>query len=308
MTVNVENPVPRVRAEAVRKDIPCNFCGSDNPRPFRPGYGRGLVQCQQCGLIYVSPRPADEELYALYGETYFKSGDSRTVGYTDYLSDERNIRKTFAERLKRVERDIAPPGRLLDVGCSMGFFMAEAEKHGWEVQGSDVSAFAVEHTRTRFGFDARHGSFLELDYPAGAYDLISMWDVIEHVPDPMAHLHKAAALLRPGGVLVISTPNVESLPARLARGNWVGYKLSEEHVYYFSKRMLAKMLDRAGFDVLNARHIGKYVTVSLFLDRFGMYFPSLARLLQFFERRFGLSEWSLSINPFDIVCITARKR
>jgi len=298
---------PRIGLEVARKHVPCNVCGSSEQRPFCPENGLGLVQCAHCGLVYVSPRPDPNELYALYGETYFHNDESGVVGYTNYLRDEANIRKTFAGRLKWLERFVQP-GRLLDVGCAAGFFLDEAHQRGWQVEGLDVSTFAVKYARERFGYDVRHGSLTHLDYPEGAYDLVTMWDVIEHVPDPMAYLRKTAALLRSGGVFSLATPDVDSLPARLTGARWVGYKLSEEHVYYFSVRMLRRMLDEAGFDVIDTRHVGKYVTLRLFLNRLGMYSPLLAKSLELAERAFRLSEWSLYINPLDIVAVTARRR
>ncbi len=293
--------------DVLRHDVPCNLCGSTDQKSFCPGNGRGLVQCQACGLVYVSPRPDPEVLYKLYSETYFRNPDSGTVGYTNYLKDEPNIRRTFARRLKFLERFVAP-GRVLDVGCAAGFFLAEAQRRGWQAEGLDISAFAVKYSRDRLGLDTRHGNFLDLDYPEITYDLITMWDVIEHVPDPMGYLDKAATLLRPGGILALATPDVDSLPARLTGRRWVGYKLSEEHVYYFSTRTLTAMLDKAGFDVIHSRHVGKYVTMSLFLNRLGMYLPLVARIGQWLGRRLGLSEWSAYINPWDIVAITARRR
>lgn len=301
---------PRVRSEVVRKDIPCNLCGGTTTKPFCPENERGLVQCQNCGLVYVSPRPDPNELYALYGETYFNSDDSGTVGYTNYLKDENNIRKTFAGRLDWLAKFIQPgkSGKALDVGCALGFFLDEAHKRGWNVQGLDVSGFAAQSTQERFGYEARHGTFLELDYPEGEYDLVSMWDVIEHVPDPKAHIEKIARLLRTGGVFTLATPDVGSLPAKLTGKRWVGYKLSEEHVYYFSVETLTHMLNDAGFDVVDWRHVGKYVTLRLFVDRLSMYSPILSKIGEAIERTFKLSDKALYVNPYDIVAVTARKR
>lgn len=298
---------PRVRLEVVRKHVPCNLCGSSERVAFCPENERGLVQCQNCGLVYVSPRPDPNELYALYGESYFHNDDSGTVGYTNYLRDEFNIRKTFSRRLKRLECYVKP-GISLDVGCAAGFYMAQAHERGWQVQGLDVSHFAVGYVSERFGYDVRQGSLLELDYPSNCYDLITMWDVIEHVPDPKAYMEKIADLLKPGGVFALATPDVDSLPARLTGKRWVGYKLSEEHVYYFSLRTLKRMLNDAGLDVIDSYHVGKYVTVSLFLNRLSMYSPLLARIGGWAERRFHLSERSIYVNPFDIIAVTARKR
>lgn len=298
---------PRISSDIGRKHIPCNLCESNERKPYCPANGKGLVQCQNCGLVYVSPRPDSHELYALYGETYFHNSDSGTVGYTNYLKDESNIRLTFQGRLNWLEKFIQP-GKLLDVGCAAGFFLDEAHKRGWQVQGLDVSSFAVNYTTERFGYDTRNGSLLDLDYPRDSYDLITLWDVIEHVPDPKAYTQRAAELLRPGGVISLATPDVDSIPAKLTGKRWVGYKLSEEHVYYFSVKTLTRMLNEAGFDVVDVRHVGKYVTLRLFLDRLGMYSPILAKLGELVERAFKLSEKALYVNPYDIVAITARKR
>ncbi|MBL8132723.1 MAG: class I SAM-dependent methyltransferase [Anaerolineae bacterium] len=297
-----------MRVEAVQARIPCNLCDSEARAPFCPENGLGLVQCQNCGLVYVSPRPEAHELYAIYGESYFKNDNSGVVGYTNYLRDEANIRKTVVGRLKRIERWRRPPGRALDVGCAAGFFLSEAEACGWQVSGIDVSTYAVDYARQRFGFDLQIGSLLEADYAPESFDLVSMWDVIEHVPDPKRYIEAAAQLLKPGGVLVLSTPDVRSLPARMTGRRWVGYKLSAEHIFYFSAATLSCMLDSAGLEIVEHRHIGKFITMRLFLDRLGMYSPLLARVLTVFERAFHLSERALYINPFDIMCITARKR
>jgi 2-polyprenyl-3-methyl-5-hydroxy-6-metoxy-1,4-benzoquinol methylase len=283
------------------------LCGSEARVPYRPENGRGLVQCQNCHLVYVSPRPDPNELYALYGESYFCNNDSGTVGYTNYLNDESNIRTTFTRRLKRLER-FAQVGRVLDVGCATGFFLSQAQSRGWQVEGLDVSHFAVEYAKNHFGFDVQQGSLLELDYPPNSYDLITLWDVIEHVPDPKRYIERIAELLRPGGVFALATPDIDSLPARLTGKRWVGYKLSEEHVYYFSPRTLTRMLNDAGMDVIDSYHVGKYVTFSLFMNRLSMYSPLMARIGGWAERVFHLSERSLYVNPFDIIAVTARKR
>jgi 2-polyprenyl-3-methyl-5-hydroxy-6-metoxy-1,4-benzoquinol methylase len=305
--VPIQSSAPRIHQNVARQDIPCNACGSRENSPYCPANGLDLVKCSQCGLVFVSPRPDAHELYALYGETYFQNDASSTVGYTNYVKDEANIRKTFGGRLRQLEGFVRP-GRLLDVGCAAGFFLAEADYRGWDVQGLDVSSFAVEYATQRFGLTVKQGSFTELNYPKAHFDAVTMWDVIEHVPDPLAYIQKAAAVLRPGGILALATPDVDSLPARLTGKRWVGYKLSEEHVYYFSARTLSKLLDKAGFEVVNVRHVGKYVTLRLFLDRLSLYSPTLAKILTVIENRFQLSERSLYMNPFDIVAITAKKR
>lgn len=307
--MNPSSPAsPRVADTVERRTIDsCNLCGYRDTEPFCPANGRGLVKCKNCGLVYVGQQPEAEELYALYGETYFHNDESGEVGYTNYIKDEANIRRTVNRRFEHIEKFVKP-GRLLDVGCAMGFFIDEASKRGWQVEGMDVSHFAVQYVKERFGHEAYQGSLKTLDLEEGAYDLVTMFDVIEHVPDPKGYMVEVGKLLKSGGIFELATPDVDSIPAKLTGKRWIGYKLSEEHVYYFSVNTLRQMLDFAGFDVVHVRHIGKYVTLRLFLDRLGFYAPWLSKPLAVLERMFKLSERALYVNPLDIVAITARKR
>ncbi|MCY3944693.1 MAG: class I SAM-dependent methyltransferase [Anaerolineaceae bacterium] len=264
------------------------------------------MRCQECGLVRVRSHPEQSELNALYGESYYRSRNSRHLGYTDYVADEANIRRTARRRLRQLQRH-AVKGRLLDIGCATGFFLDEAQKAGWSVTGLDPSDFAVQYARNHFGLDVLHGTLENVNLPAQSFDLVTMWDVIEHVSDPAGCIRQVRRLLRDDGVLTLATPNVESIPARLAGRAWVGYKLSGEHVTFFSKRTLSQMLDSAGFTVLQTRHIGKHVSLALFRNRLGMYFPLMARLLNVVEDLAGLSTLSLYVNPFDIIQVTARK-
>jgi len=299
---------PSINTQAQRKSIEaCNLCGGMTHQPFCPQNGRGLVQCMNCGLVFVGEQPPAEELYSLYSENYFHNDESGEVGYHDYIKDEPNIRKTVNKRFNHIEQFVKG-GRMLDVGCAMGFFVDEAHKRGWQVEGLDVSKFAVEYVQERFGHTAYHGSLLDVDLPQGAYDLVTMYDVIEHVPDPQGYMNAVGRLVKSGGIYELATPDVGSIPARMTGKRWIGYKLSDEHVYYFSIKTLTQMLDNAGFDVVHTRHIGKHVTLNLFLDRLGFYVPWLSRPLQALESTFHLSDRSFYMNPMDIVAITARKR
>lgn len=300
------NISPRIQVER-HKVSSCNLCGKNNYKAFCPENGRGLVQCENCGLVFVAEQADPQELYALYGETYFQNAESGEVGYTNYIADEGNIRQTARKRFAHIER-FAQKGRMIDIGCAMGFFVDEASKRGWQVEGLDISQFATEYVTKNFGHKSHNGSLLEVDLPTGAYDLVTMWDVIEHVPDPQAYLKRVAELLKTGGVVELATPDVGSLPAQITGKQWIGYKLSDEHVYYFAVKTLSAMLEKAGFEVVHVRHVGKFVTLRLFLDRLGFYMPLLSKPLQWLEKTFKLSARSFYVNPFDIVAITARKR
>ena len=306
--MNREEPFRAVRpAGAVAPGEParpCNLCGSLNRERF---VRDGLLRCQECELVYVASHPHQNDLGELYGESYYRSENSRELGYTDYVADEANIRRTARRRLQRLQRHVRT-GDLLDVGCATGFFLDEARQAGWSTSGLDLSDFAVQYARREFGLEVLCGTLESVKLPAESLDLVTLWDVIEHVPDPAGCIREAWRLLREDGVITLATPDVASIPARLAGKSWVGYKLSGEHITFFSKRTLIRMLEAAGFEVLQTGHIGKHVPLALFRDRLGMYFPPLAGLLKVAEDLTGLSALSLYVNPFDIVQVTARKR
>lgn len=286
---------------------PCNICGSTVRQPYCEENGLNLVRCNQCGFVYVYPQPFWRSLHELYDESYFRNSNSSSVGYTDYIADEENIRRTARGRLNHLHRYVHPR-RLLDVGCAAGFFLDEARAAGWQVTGVDISAFGVEFARERFSLDVHQGDLCDLNLPLNEFDLVTMWDVIEHVPDPAANIQRAAQLLRPGGYLTIATPDVYSVPARLTGHRWVGYKLSHEHLSYFSRSTLTMLLEAAGFEIVSCRHVGKHVPFQLFCDRLTLYLPRMARGLQLAMRALGASNWSLYINPMDIIQVTARLR
>jgi SAM-dependent methyltransferase len=293
--------------------VPCNLCGSRDTRPFLASVRRGLVQCVACDLVYVGRLPEQAALDALYDEAYFQkqaapaAAAAEQVGYAEYAKDEPTIRRTARRRLDHLARFVAR-GRLLDVGCALGFFLDEAHRRGWEVTGLDVSPFAARHVRERFGHPAHEGGLLDAPLAPGSFDLVTMYDVIEHVRDPKAHVEAVRRLLGPGGVFECSTPDKDSLGARVTGRRWIGYNVSEEHVFYFSSRTLRRMLEEAGFEVLATRHVGKDVSLKLFQERLAFYAPRLARAIAYATRAFQQKGATFYVNPFDTVALTARRR
>jgi SAM-dependent methyltransferase len=147
---------------------------------------------------------------------------------------------------------------LLDVGCSAGWFMSVAEAGGWKATGFDVSAGSVAHCKAR-GYDARVATLDEHDLPAGSFDVVAMFDSIEHMPSPMAALRAAHALLADDGIVMITTPNIDGLFPRLTYqlfgrtfGAWE-HPTPPGHIFQFGKKTLAAALDRTGFTMLHEK-------------------------------------------------------
>ncbi|MFN0093264.1 MAG: methyltransferase domain-containing protein [Dehalococcoidia bacterium] len=285
----------------------CVVCGAVGRVAVRGAKLAHLWDCAECGLRSVRELASQDELRAVYGESYFQSERSHVVGYSDYAADRSCILATASRRLRSIERLLPEKGRLLDVGCALGYFARAALDRGWTAEGLDISAHAVEHARSVEGIEARCGSIEEAGYAPGSFDVLTLWDVIEHVPDPAAYLRACSGLLRPGGVLALSTPDRRSLVAKATGSRWMGYKLADEHLYYFDRRTMADALRTAGLRPLRAGTAGKHVTAGFFADRLQLYAGPAGRLLGGVVRRLGLAERAVYVDPRDILFLAARK-
>jgi len=139
-------------------------------------------------------------------------------------------------------------GKLLDVGCGDGRFLAKMRDLGWEVTGVEPDGLAVEVARERFGLDVHRGTLEDIRFPERTFDVVTMNHVIEHVPDPVGTLEECLRVLKPGGRLVVTTPNVESLGHRLFGKRWFHLD-PPRHLYLFSARSLLMCAERAGLRV-----------------------------------------------------------
>ncbi|MCO5170957.1 MAG: class I SAM-dependent methyltransferase [Planctomycetes bacterium] len=240
----------------------CVACGGSG-RHWARRAGRDLVRCEACGLIWVPDGLLlDEQGATIYeGERPIFLQD----GNEQYYLDETNTR-SCREKLAWV-RTLVPPGaRLLDVGASFGHFLSVA-RPVYAAAGLELSAAAVEWSRQRFAVENHVGSVYAIPPAlAGPHDAVTLWDVIEHVPRPGEALEALAAVLRPGGLLFLSTPDAGSVVARLLRGRW-HYVDPVQHLALFNARSLGLLLERAGFAPLERRSLGHFYRVGYVLDR-----------------------------------------
>jgi 2-polyprenyl-3-methyl-5-hydroxy-6-metoxy-1,4-benzoquinol methylase len=301
------------KGDSVLERVRCNLCGADDTAPVTEIDGFHIVRCRQCGLIYVNPRYREELLQRIYTETYYDHDGIQNglefFGYDNYLEDEENIRITFAKRLKTIER-YATKGKLLDIGCATGFFLDLAKSRGWEVVGSEVSEFSVRYAREKLGLDVRLGTLRDLQFDAQSFDVITMWDVIEHVPDPIGELQEVRRILRDGGLLSIITPDVGSLVARFLGSRWEEFRRVREHVYFFSRRTMTEALRKVRFEVLRIEHADKVFCLGPAMHRLKYYTwdGMLTNTATRWVYKLGLDKIRININPFTKMTVYARKQ
>jgi SAM-dependent methyltransferase len=194
-----------------------------------------IYQCSKCGLAFTYPQPAalDEQYDGAYFDLYRQRRSFR-------------LRRGDA-RLRGIEL-LRQPGSLLDIGCSLGYFIEAANARGWYGCGVEISPQASQYAR-ELGLEVETGDLLDVGYPAASFDCVTMWDVLEHVPDPTAHMLEVNRILVDGGLVVIGTPNLGHFRFRMKPENWRHLKPSE-HVYYFTKSSITQLLNKTGFEMV----------------------------------------------------------
>lgn len=239
----------------------CDLCGSEAHRVRFRFHDINVVECESCGLVFVKTKEDASGTDGIYSSAYFLERDEYFTqdasGNLDGVKKEhlRDFRKGL-DLLHQHKR----PGRLLDVGCAVGAFLNLARSEGWEVCGVDISEFAVSRAKELFGVDAMVGELTELSLPAASFDVITMWDVVEHFPSPSRQLREARRILKDDGILLLDTPNEGAL---IRKASQLMYQLSGGkivyparklhhifHLYYFSERTLRQILEASGFEVV----------------------------------------------------------
>lgn len=275
----------------------CPVCGDETRfvELYRK-WGYPIGKCDACGLGATQVTEGFDPS-AIYTASYFQ-GEMRD-GYAGYDSSERVLRREFRRVLDALARCGCEEGHLLEIGCAYGFFLLEAQRR-FEVTGVELSPHAVDVCRSR-GLPVHCGSvedgFLQHRAP---FEAAVMLDVIEHLEDPDRALHAVREVLRPGGLLVITTGDWASLVSRVTRSAW-RLMTPPQHLFFFSKQTLAQMLGRLGFEVVESSHPWKVVPLSLLAFQmqrmFGLPNPAAPRL----------GSLGIPVNLFDALRLVARR-
>ncbi|HUN81271.1 MAG TPA: class I SAM-dependent methyltransferase [Phycisphaerae bacterium] len=260
-------------------DSHCRLCERDQVLPRFSVRGIWVDHCPGCGFVQVREQPTEEDLVKLYGEPYFDRGK-----YSDPFA----LRKENERRLALLTGCGLPPAaKVLDAGCATGDFVAFAQSR-FDMWGLDVSEFAVEEARRKAPAVAHqlHAGFVEQqNYGEAMFDAIVLWDVLEHLWDPVTVCRSLLRALRPGGFFVVSTPNIGAPVARLMKTRWA-FMTVPEHLGFFDHRTMRFLLqDRLGLQCLDWRTKGKWANLGFLFYKLNRVFPgwvpnSLIRLLR----------------------------
>lgn len=277
---------PATPADSGFEDVACDNCGARGGTHLFTGSDliHGLpgkfpvVQCDVCGWIRQNPRPSERHIGSYYLDDY--------VSYMGAIEDERwpwrrwDRRYGVVKRCWAIERFVAR-GTLLEIGCGTGIFLNEMKRRGWTVAGIEPQGHASGYARSRFGLDVFQGRMEDYAAAPASFDVVALWNVLEHLPYPAQSIARIRRLLRPGGLLVFSVPNCESLDRRLFGRSWVGWELPR-HLYLFPHDSLVRFLAAQGFQLLTTTCPA------------GSFHASILSLQMWLRSRLGRGHWPLA--------------
>jgi 2-polyprenyl-3-methyl-5-hydroxy-6-metoxy-1,4-benzoquinol methylase len=212
-------------------------------------HGR-YVKCRNCHLIYVNPIEKASKI----------NGDYSKMGNNDAPIIRVSRLRAAKSQLGLIKKHKSGT-TLLDIGCGEGFFLFNASKAGYTTKGIEISRDAAEYAEREFGLDVEAKPFEELQFPENYFDVVTLWQVLEHVPYPLIFLKEVHRILKPGGLLTASTPDIEGILAKIFRRKW--WNLRRLHINQFTVKTLTDMMRRAGFNNVFSTKYREYISISM---------------------------------------------
>src|SRR5581483_2775999 len=242
-----------------------------------------LAKCNKCEMVWEHKHP--QKLLDQYNKDYFVNENPKG-GYANYFESMSINRKTFRDRLNKIESKTGNKGKLLDVGCALGDFLEEAKRLGWKsAEGIEVSDYGYNHCIKK-GLKVRKGTLETSNYKSNSFDVVTYQDVIEHITNPVEELRKVNKILKPGGIIYLVTPDIGGVWSKILGPLWYHYKPGE-HVVYFSQKTISLALKKAGFIDIKSSRTYHVLTLEYILNR-----------LKYYSRIFSLAHRIIKNSPF----------
>jgi len=302
-------PTPK-SAQPASTYVRCNLCGADDAETlFEAGKAQinRIVKCRRCGLMYSNPRirPVDQDLIKGYEPDLTKNADEydpsrfekERMQVRDYSDTRRYLASLYPQR-----------GRLLELGCSMGFLLKAFGEDGWDVIGIEPDRGFCEFVERKHGITALPTVLEESGVPDGSIDVVVFIHVIEHLPDPLETLRSIYRVMKPGGHLVIETPRYDSLMFRLL-GHRERSVSCDGHIYFFTTETLGKLTEKAGFEHRQIRYVGRSLNLDKLAYNVGLMTKSEAVIkgLIKLSHRLHFDKVRMKLNARDMQRIVVQK-
>lgn len=262
---------------------------------------KGLLKCENCGFMSADLNLSNAEIKQLYSENYYHGEE-----YADYLSDKQIIQKNFNKRLEKMKPylDNVKDKKLFEIGCAYGFFLQVASQIFGKISGIDISEDAIKYAKEILKLDVYAGDFCLLDIQ-DKFDVICMWDTIEHLDKPELFVKKSYEILNKDGLLCITTGDIGSVNARLRGRKWRQIH-PPTHLHYFSRKTLALLLEKEGFEILEVTYPANKISLNTVLYTILCLKSNCEKIYKFVEK-IGITKWNININLHDFMYMIAKK-
>lgn len=287
-----------INADEVDDTNACSFCGAKQSLRLYPtcsisGDNFYLNRCLMCRAVFLNPRPTQEQLDQAYDDAYYGSGEGKFTGCIEKVLNHFRM-----ARATRISNYIKPPAKILDIGCGNGRFLGYLIDQGFDGYGIELPGKAAERAGEIQGLNVKVGQMTRQDYSESFFDGVCMWHVFEHLTEPKETLHIIQKILKPGGYLMMSLPNIDSLQSRLFRGKWFHLD-PPKHLFFTGAHDLILEMKELGFELI------RYKYFSMEQNPFGIQQSILNCLLRkrdvFFESLKGNNEYIKEYSRFSIM-------
>ena len=278
----------------------CPICGNRSKLKYL--WKTSIVRCSNCSFAFADELPTLGELESIYSSEYFHG----EVSYANYLADKIGLQRHFQQRISTLGK-YSSGGKLFEAGCAFGFFLDLARQY-WEVSGIDISDAATDYAKNVLNLCVERGDLESHPPEPNTYDVVTLWDTIEHLYDPVTAVRTSVKALRPNGILALTTGDIDALLPRLQRQSW--RLVIPVHLYYFSRKSISYLLNDYGLEIVHFSYAS--------------YYRSLRQMLLALTWKKNDVRWRVSLrdaigrlpgmgvqiplNLYDIMFVVARKR
>ena len=276
----------------------CDICNSDLNKILYPG----ILKCDSCGHIFADQKLTREELKKIYNNDYFHGEE-----YSDYIAERATIEKNFLRITSIINNYITDKKNknVLEVGSAYGYFLNILKDKYKVVKGLEIFKDAADYARKEFDIDVKDTDLLDWNFDREKYDLVCMWDVIEHLYSPQKYLSKISENMNKGGILAFTTGDIGSTVAKVRGKNWRQIH-PPSHAHYFNRDTIEKLLNQNGFKLLNFGHFGRFRSIEMiayiiFVQKLKI--PFIFKLI----KKVGITKIITYLNLYDEMIVIAKK-
>ncbi len=246
----------------------CLICQSKNLKQIEiTKISRIGHRCDNCSFIFLWPQPTPKEIEDIYKKSYYKSwGVFTGMEKTETIILKKEISNRFLNKIMLRKNS----GKILDIGSAFGYFMDKAVERGFDAYGVELSNFSSAIAKKRFGSKVFNGKLENARFPDGYFDIITMFDLIEHIPEPVEFMKEVKRIIKPGGFIAITTPDTSSPSFKLlGYGQWFHWKF--EHLSYFNKKSIKELSKQTGFSLVEKKRAYKTMSFQYIFDQFRIF-------------------------------------